>query len=85
MTQKEEEKMQEVLQQIAQDIKEKLPENMGFALLTYEFENAEEGRKLMYISNTQRVDVLNVMASFIQRNLDDQEVFGEDSKEDVSL
>ena len=76
MTEKEEQ-AQNVLQEIASDIKEKLPEGMGFALLAYEFGEGE-GKKMLYISNSRRIDVMNAMTEFLQKNLDDPEMFGKD-------
>lgn len=76
MTEKEQ-KASEILQEIATDIKEKLPEGMGFALLTYEFGEGEN-KKMLYISNSNRVDVMNAMVEFLQKNLDDPEMFGKD-------
>lgn len=76
MTEKEEQ-AKEVLQEIASDIKEKLPEGMGFALLAYEFGEGE-GKKMLYISNSNRLDVMNAMTEFLQKNLDNPEMFGKD-------
>ena len=67
----------DTLQSIAQDIKEKLPENMGFALLTYEFGDAED-RRLMYISNSKREDVMRAMVEFLEKNMNDPKMFGKD-------
>ena len=67
----------DTLQSIAQDIKEKLPENMGFALLAYEFGDAE-GRRLMYISNSKREDVMRAMVEFLEKNMNDPKMFGKD-------
>lgn len=80
MTEKEQ-KASEILQEIAKNIKEKLPENMGFALLTYEFTTEEtEGqeRKMLYISNSNRLDVMNAMCEFLEKNMEDPKMFGED-------
>ena len=76
MTEKEQQ-ANDMLQNIAQDIKEKLPEGMGFALLAYEFGEGE-GKKMLYISNSRRIDVMNAMTEFLQKNLDDPEMFGKD-------
>lgn len=67
----------DVLQSIANDIKEKLPEDMGFALLAYEFGDAE-GRRMLYASNSKREDVLCAMAEFLDKNLNDPKMFGND-------
>lgn len=67
----------EALQAIAKEIKEKLPESMGFALLTYEFGDAEN-RRMMYISNSNREDVLKAMLEFVNKNLNDPKMFGKD-------
>ena len=66
-----------VLQSIAKDIKAKLPEGMGFALLAYEFGDAEN-RRMMYVSNSNREDVIKSMLEFCDKNLNDPEMFGKD-------
>ena len=76
MTEREEQ-ANAVLQDIAKYIKEKLPENFGFALLTYEFGEGDD-KKMLYISNSQRQDVMNAMVEFLQKNLDDPKMFGKD-------
>lgn len=72
-----EEQAANALQAIAKDIKEKLPEGMGFALLTYEFGDAED-RRMMYISNSNREDVIKSMLEFCDKNLQDPKMFGKD-------
>ena len=67
----------DVLQLIAKDIKEKLPESMGFALLAYEFGGADD-RRMMYIYNSNREDVLKAMLEFVNKNLNDPKMFGKD-------
>lgn len=67
----------DALQAIAKEIKERLPENMGFALLTYEFGDAEN-RRMMYISNSNREDVIKSMLEFCDKNLNDPTMFGKD-------
>ena len=74
---KREEQANAVLQEIAKDIKEKLPENFGFALLAYEFGEGDD-KKMLYISNSQRQDVMNAMVEFLQKNLEDPKMFGKD-------
>lgn len=76
MTEKEQE-ANKMLQEIAKDIKEKLPEGMGFALLAYEFGEADD-RKMLYVSNSNRTDVMNAMVEFLQKNVEDPEMFGKD-------
>ena len=76
MTEREEQ-ANAVLQDIAKDIKAKLPENFGFTLLAYEFGEGDD-KKMLYISNSQRQDVMNAMAEFLQKNLDDPKMFGKD-------
>ena len=51
------------LQEIAKEIKEKLPDGMGFALLAYEFGDADS-RRMMYVSNSDRADVQKAMLEF---------------------
>lgn len=67
----------DALQVIAKEIKERLPEKMGFALLAYEFGDAED-RKMMYVSNSNREDVMLAMCEFLQKNMDDPKMFGKD-------
>lgn len=67
----------DALQAIAKEIKERLPENMGFALLAYEFGDAEN-RRMMYVSNSNREDVIKSMLEFCDKNLNDPEMFGKD-------
>ena len=76
MTEREQQ-ANDVLQEIAKDIKEKLPEKMGFALLAYEFGDIDD-RKMMYISNSNREDVLKAMLEFVDKNLNDPKMFGKD-------
>ena len=76
MTEKEQQ-ANKMLQEIAHEISNKLPEGMGFALLTYEFGDTDN-RKMLYVSNSNRADVINAMVEFLQKNLDDPEMFGKD-------
>ena len=76
MTEREE-KANAMMQEIAKDIKEKLPEGMGFALLAYEFGDAED-RRMMYVSNSNREDVIKSMLEFCDKNLQDSKMFGKD-------
>lgn len=76
MTEREEQ-ANAMMQDIARDIKATLPEGMGFALLAYEFGDAED-RKMLYVSNSNREDVMLAMTEFLQKNLDDPKMFGKD-------
>lgn len=67
----------EALQSIAKEIKEKLPENMGFALLAYEFGEAED-KRMLYVSNSNREDVMRAMVEFLDKNINDPKMFGKD-------
>ena len=67
----------DALQAIAKEIKERLPENMGFALLAYEFGDAKD-RKMMYVSNSNKKDVIISMLEFCDKNLNDPNIFGKD-------
>lgn len=66
-----------MMQNIANDIIKKLPENMGFALLAYEFGDTDD-RRLLYVSNSTRESVIMAMVEFLKNNLDDPEIFGRD-------
>ena len=76
MTEREEQ-ANNMLQEIMQDIKNKLPEGMGFALLAYEFGD-KEGRRMLYASNSNREDVMKAMLEFVDKNLNDPEMYGKD-------
>ena len=76
MTEREEQ-VNNMLQEIMQDIKNKLPEGMGFALLAYEFGD-KEGRRMLYASNSNREDVMKAMLEFVDKNLNDPEIYGKD-------
>lgn len=76
MTEREEQ-TNNVLQEIMQEIKNKLPEGMGFTLLAYEFGD-KEGRRMLYASNSNREDVMKAMLEFVDKNLNDPKMYGED-------
>ena len=67
-----------MLQNIARDIQEQLPDGMGFALLAYEFEDVTKDKKMLYVSNSNREDVMAAMVEFLEKNLNDPEMFGKD-------
>ena len=67
----------DMMQDIARDIQDKLPEGMGFMLLAYEFGDVPDKRTL-YVSNSNRVDVLKTMVEFIEKNIDDPTIWGKD-------
>ena len=73
-----ENQIKETLTTIANEITAKLP-NTGFVLLTYEFNKT--GRT-MYISNSNREDVLKAMQEFIDKNTENPEMFGKDVEEE---
>lgn len=76
MTDKEQQ-VNDSLQDIAKDIEKKLPDNMGFTLLAYEFGDTAD-RKMLYISNSDRASVLKAMAEFLNTQLDNPDIFGKD-------
>lgn len=76
MTEREEQ-VNNMLQEIMNDIKKKLPEGMGFTLLAYEFGD-KEGRKMLYASNSNREDVMKAMLEFVDKNLNDPNMYGKD-------
>ncbi len=63
-----EQQARDMLQTIGKEIKERLPENMGFTLLAYEFGEMEKDKQMLYISNSNREDVINAMLEFIDKN-----------------
>lgn len=76
MTEREEQ-VNNMLQEIMSDIKKKLPEGMGFTLLAYEFGN-KDGNKMLYASNSNREDVMKAMLEFVDKNLNDPNMYGKD-------
>lgn len=67
----------DMLQEIMNDIKKKLPEDMGFTLLAYEFGDKKD-RRMLYASNSKREDVMMAMLEFVNKNLNSPEMFGKD-------
>lgn len=76
MTEREE-NANAMMQEIAKEINEKLPEGMGFALLAYEFGEIDD-KKMLYVSNSNREDVLKAMLEFVNKNLNNPKMFGKD-------
>lgn len=76
MTEREEQ-VNNMLQEIMNDIKKKLPEGMGFTLLAYECGD-KEGRRMLYASNSNREDVMKAMLEFVDKNLNDPNMYGKD-------
>lgn len=72
-----EKQAKDALQAIAKEINERLPEKMGFALLAYEFGDVKD-KKMMYVSNSDRKDVITSMLEFCNKNLNDPTMFGKD-------
>ena len=77
MTEREQE-ASNLLQDIAKDINLKLPNGMGFTLLAYEFGDDNPDKKMLYVSNSNRKDVIWAMTEFIKKNVDNPEIFGKD-------
>ena len=61
-----EEKVKGKMQTIARKVSSEIPKNWGFIVLTFEF--GEEG-ELIYASNANRKDVVNVMKEFIEKSI----------------
>lgn len=74
---KREQEASDMLQDIAKDIQGKLPDGMGFMLMAYEFGDAP-ARKMLYVSNGNRADVMRTMVEFLEKNLDDPTIWGKD-------
>lgn len=64
MTEREKE-ANDMLQTIAKNVQKLLPEGMGFCLLAYEFGD-EDGRRMLYVSNSDRDDVKKAMLEFVE-------------------
>lgn len=76
MTEREQQ-ASDMLQTIAREIKKLLPEGMGFALLAYEFGDNPE-KKMLYVSNSNRESVMEAMVEFLQKNMENPDIFGKD-------
>ena len=63
------------LKRIAKNIDKSLPKDFGFVLLTFKFN--ESNSKLMYISNSNRSDVIKAMEEWIDK-VNSDEKYGKD-------
>lgn len=77
MTDRENE-VRENLQEIAKVVEDMLPEGMGFTVLAYEFGDENPERKMLYVSNGNRKDVIWAMTEFVRTQTDNPEIFGKD-------
>ena len=77
MTDREKE-ASENLQLIAKAVKILLPENMGFTVLAYEFGDENSERKMLYVSNGNRKDVIWAMTEFVRTQTDNPKIWGKD-------
>lgn len=60
----EEEMVKRKMQQIAKKVEDELPNGFGFIVLAFKFN--EQGQ-MMYVSNANRIDVINSMKEFIEK------------------
>lgn len=58
------EELREVLNMLGTLLQKMLPENHGFVLLTYPH---NEAKRLYYVSNSDREDVVKAMEEFIEK------------------
>lgn len=68
----------ENLQKIAKKVEELLPVGMGFTVLAYEFGEENEERKMLYVSNSNRKDVIWAMTELIITQSNNPKIFGKD-------
>lgn len=61
----EEEFVKSKMQGIAKKVEEELPENFGFVVLAFKF---NEKGEMIYVSNANRQDVVKTMEEFIEKN-----------------
>lgn len=54
----------EYIKDIAKAVKDKLPDNYGFIVLAFPFNNEGDSR-LIYVSNAERTGVINTMKEFL--------------------
>jgi hypothetical protein len=59
------EEIEVTLKELGEAISTRLPENWGFTLLLFDFNNSEDG-KLFYASNGNREDVIKILKEFIK-------------------
>ena len=62
------EEVKRKMQTIANKVKGELPEGYGFIVLAFQFGKGE-GREMMYVSNTNREDVIKVMEEFAEKTI----------------
>lgn len=55
----------EYLREMAEIVSQKLPDNHGFILLAFDFGVPTESSRLVYTSNANRSDAINVMKEFL--------------------
>lgn len=60
----EEEKVKSRMQNIARKVKEELPDDFGFVVLAFKF---NEKGEMIYVSNANREDVVKAMEEFAQK------------------
>ena len=60
----EEEIVKSKMQNIARKVKEELPDNFGFVVLAFKF---NEKGEMIYVSNANRQDVVQAMKEFIEK------------------
>lgn len=63
----EEEIVKSKLQGIARKVDNELPEDFGFIVLTFKFNEKPDTAQMMYVSNANREDVVKAMEEFIQK------------------
>ena len=63
------------MQNIGNDVNTQIPEGFGFAVLIFPFGEQYQG-ELMYVSNANRLDIVNVMKEFIEKT---EENYGNDT------
>jgi hypothetical protein len=66
-----------MLQNIARDVQKKLPDGMGFMVMAYAFGDSPN-RKTLYVSNSHRADVMKAMIEFLEKNIEDPDMWGKD-------
>ena len=63
----DEEIVKSKLQEIARKVDNELPEDFGFIVLTFKFNEKPDTAQMMYVSNVNRDDVVKAMDEFIQK------------------
>lgn len=75
MEENQDEVVKSRMQKIAKCVDGLLPNNYGFVVLAFSFDNENDNKKLMYASNSNREDIVEAMKEWIKKT---ENSFGKD-------